>query len=72
MVLGRALKIMKSSFNLYCKSAKALAVIYADLKFLLKRVVGAKNNHKKSARTKVDEHILFRFSISMTSKFTNI
>ena len=47
MVLGRALKIMKSSFNLYCKSAKALAVIYADLKFLLKRVVGAKNNHKK-------------------------
>ena len=63
---------MKSRFNQYWKSTKAPAVIYADLKVLPKKVFGAKNNHKKSTRTKVAEHILFAFSISMTSKFKNI
>ena len=44
-------------FNQYQKSNKVPFVIYADPKFLIKKIDGCKNNSAYSFTTKVDRHI---------------
>ena len=63
-------KILK--FNQYQKSDKAPFIIYADLKCIIEKIDGCKNNPENSFTTKVSEHILSRFSMSTISSFRNI
>ena len=51
-------------FNLCQKSDEASFVIYADLHFMIEKIVGCKNNPENSFTTKVGEHILSDFTIS--------
>ena len=52
-------------FNQYQISDKIPSVIYPDLKTLLKRIDGSKNNFEKSSITKVGEYIPCEYSMSM-------
>ena len=54
-----------SKFNQYQKSDKALFIIYTDLVCLIKNIHGCKNNPGNSFTTKVAEHILSDFSMSI-------
>ena len=51
-------------FNKDQKSDKALSIIYADLEFLVKKVVRCKNNPEKSSTTKIGEYITCEYSMS--------
>ena len=44
-------------FNQYKKSDKISFIIYADLKCIIKKIDGCKNNPENSSRSKVSEHI---------------
>ena len=59
-------------FNQYEKSDKAPFIIYADLKCLIEKTDGCKNNTEISLTTKVNEHILSGFSMSTTSSLKSI
>ena len=59
-------------FNQYQKLDKATFIIYTDLKCILKRIGGCKNNPENSSTTKVSEHIPSGFSISLISSFRSI
>ena len=48
-------------FNQYKKSGKMRHIIYADLKSLIKKIYGCASNLEKSSKTKVGEHIPFRY-----------
>ena len=50
-------------FNQYRKSDKTTFIIYADLKSLIEKTDGCKNNPEKLSTTKVSEHILSGFSM---------
>ena len=43
-------------FNQYWKSDNTSSIIYADLKSLIKKIDGCKDNFEKSSTTKVDRH----------------
>ena len=51
-------------FNQYQKFDKTPYIIYADLKYLIKKVGGCKNNPEKLSTRKVDAHIPCRYSMS--------
>ena len=44
-------------FNQYQKSEKAPFIIYADLKYIIEKIDGCKNNAENSSSTKVSKHI---------------
>ena len=44
-------------FNQFWKSDKTPSIIYADLKSLIKKVYGCKNNPEKLSTIKVGKHI---------------
>ena len=50
-------------FNQYHKSDKTPFIIYAELKSLIEKIVGCKNNPEKSFTTKVCKHIPINFII---------
>ena len=51
-------------FNQYQKSDKGPSIIYADLKYIIEKIDGCKNNPENSSTTKVSEHIPSGFSMS--------
>ena len=59
-------------FNQYQKSDKTPFIIYADLKCLIKKTDGCKNNPEISLTTNVNEHILSGFSMSTISSLKSI
>ena len=54
------------------KPDKAPFIIYADLKCIIEKIDGSKNNPEISSTTKVSEHIPSGFSMSTVSSFRNI
>ena len=66
-MLSEETKILE--FNLYKKSDKAPTIIDADLKCIIEKNDGCKNNPKNSSTTKVSEHIPPGFSMSTISSF---
>ena len=56
-------------FNQYQKSDKGPSIIYADLKYIIEKIDGCKNNPENSSTTKVSKHILSGFSTSTISSF---
>ena len=50
-------------FNQYQKSDKATFIIYADLKCIIEKIDGFKNNPENSSTTKVSKHIPSDFSM---------
>ena len=54
------------------KSDKAPFIVYADLKCLIEKINGCKNNPEKSSTTKVSGHIPSAFSMSTISSFKSI
>ena len=59
-------------FNQYQKSDKRPSIIYADLKYIIEKIDGCKNNPENSSTTKVSEHIPSGFSMSTISLFRSI
>ena len=59
-------------FNQYQKSDKAPFIIYADLKCIIEKIDGCKNNAENSSSTKVSEHIPSGFSMCTISSFRSI
>ena len=59
-------------FNQYQKSDKSPFIIYADLKCILEKIDGYKNNPENSSTTKVSEHTPSGFSMSTISSFRRI
>ena len=59
-------------FNQYKKSDKISFIIYADLKCIIKKIDGCKNNPENSSRSKVSEHIPSGFSMFTISLFRSI
>ena len=59
-------------FNQYQKSDKASFVNYADLKCLVEKIDGCKNNSENSFTTKVSELIPSSCSMSIISSFKSI
>ena len=59
-------------FNQDQKSDKAPFIIYADLKCIIEKIDGCKNNLKNLSTTKVSEHIPSGFSMHTISSFRNI
>ena len=59
-------------FNQYQKSDKSPFIIYADLKCILEKIDGYKNNSENSSTTKVSEHTPSGFSVSAISSFKSI
>ena len=49
--------------NQYQKSDKATFTIYADLEYLIEKIVGSKNNPENLSTTKVGKHIPSGFSM---------
>ena len=58
--------------NQYQKFDKAPFIIYADLEFLVEKIDGCKNNPENSFTTKVGDHILSGFSMSIKASFKSI
>ena len=56
-------------FNQYQKSDKTPFIIYADLKCIIERIDGCKNNPENSSATKVSKHIPSGFSMFAISSF---
>ena len=67
MILSEDVKILE--LNKYQKSDQALFIIYADLKCLIEKIDGCKNNPENSSTIKLGEHILSGFSMSTISPF---
>ena len=65
MMPSKDTKILE--FNQYQKSDKALFVIYANLKCLIEKIDGRKNNPENSSTTNIGEHISSGFSMSAIS-----
>ena len=59
-------------FNQYQKSDKGPSIIYADLKYIIEKIDGCKNNPENSSTTKESEHFLSGFSMSTISFFRSI
>ena len=59
-------------FNQHQKYDKAPFIIYADLKYIIEKIDGCKNNPKNSSTTKVSKHIPSGFSMSTISSFRSI
>ena len=59
-------------FNQNKKSDKAPFIIYADLEWIIERLIDAKIILKNSSRTKVSKHIPSVFSISTISVFQSV
>ena len=51
-------------FNWYQKSDKAPFIICVDLKCLIEKIAGCKNQPENSNKTKLDKHIPWSFSMS--------
>ena len=47
------------------KLDKTPKIFYADIEYLIKKVVGCVNNPEYSTTTKIGEHIPCRYSMSM-------
>ena len=56
-------------FSQYQKSDKAPLIIYADLKCVMEKIDGCKNNLENSSTTKASEHIPSGFSMTTISSF---
>ena len=56
-------------FSKYKKSDKTSFIIYADIKCIMEKTDGCKNNPENSSTTKVSEHIPLGFSMSAISVF---
>ena len=56
-------------FNQYQKSDKTPFIFYADLKCIIERIDGCKNNPENSSATKVSKHIPSGFSMFAISSF---
>ena len=52
-------------FIQYMKLDKTPKIFYADIEYLIKKVVGCANNPEYSTTTKIGEHIPCRYSMSM-------
>ena len=61
MIPSEDAKILE--FNKYQKSDHALFIIYADLKCLIEKIDGYKNNSENSSTIKLGDHILSGFSM---------
>ena len=59
-------------FNQYKENDKAPFIIYADLKYLVEKIVGCKNNPENSSAIKIGEYIPSGFSMSKISSFKSI
>ena len=59
-------------FNQYQKYDKAPFIIYADFECIIEKIDGCKNNSENSSTTRVSEHILSGFSMSIISSFRSI
>ena len=59
-------------FNQYQRSDKAPFIIYADLKRIVEKIDGCKNNPENLSTAKVSEHIPSGFSMSLISLFRSI
>ena len=59
-------------FNQYMKSDKMPYIIYADIKFLIRKIDGCPNNPEKSSATKIHEHIPCGYSMSTIWGFDHI
>ena len=59
-------------FNQYKKLDKVPFISYADLKCIMEKIDGFKNNPGNSSTTKVSEHISSSFSMSTISSFRSI
>ena len=70
MMPSKDTKILE--FNQYQKSDKTLFVIYANLKCLIEKIDGCKNNPENSSTTNIGEHISSGFSMSAISQFKSI
>ena len=60
------------TFNQYTKSDKVPYIIYADIKYLTKKIDGCKNNPNISSTTKVGDHIPCNCSMSTIWGFDHI
>ena len=56
-------------FNQYQKSDKTPFIFYTDLKCIIERIDGCKNNPENSSATKVSKHIPSGFSMFAISSF---
>ena len=59
-------------FTIYKKSDNPRFTTYADLKCLIKKIDGCKNNPENSSTSKVGQYIPSGFSKSTMSSFKNI
>ena len=59
-------------FNQHQKSDKAPFVMYVDLKYIIEKIDGCKNNPENSSTTKVSKHIPSGFSMSTICLFRTI
>ena len=59
-------------FNQYQKFNKAPFIIYGDLKSIIEKIDGCKNNPENSSATKASEHIPSGFSMPTISSFRSI
>ena len=59
-------------FNQYQKSDKAPFASYVDLKCIIEKTDGCKNNPEYLSTTKVSKHISSYFSMSTISSFRSI
>ena len=59
-------------FTIYKKSDNPQFTTYADLKCLIKKIDGCKNNPENSSTSKVGQYIPSGFSKSTMSSFKNI
>ena len=59
-------------FNQYVKSDKAPFIMSADLKCIIEKIDGCKNNSENSFIAKVSENIPSSFSMLAISSFRNI
>ena len=59
-------------FNQYQQYDKAPFILYAYCEQIIEKIDGCKNNSENSSTTKVSEHILSDFSLSIISSFRSI
>ena len=59
-------------FNQYMKSDKMSYIIYTDMEYLIKKIVGRVNNPENSLTTNIGEHIPCGYSMSTILAFDNI
>ena len=59
-------------FNQHRKSDKTLFISYTDLERIIEKIDGCKNDPENLSTTKVNEHILSRFSMPTIFSFKSI